>query len=324
MSLRVVFMGTPDFAARALAGLINGPHAVVAVYSQPPRPAGRGQAERRSPVHELAEQHGIPVHTPASLKSAEAQAAFAEVVRDTGADIAVVAAYGLILPAAVLAAPWLGCVNIHASLLPRWRGAAPIQRAILAGDAETGISIMVVDEGLDTGPVLAREAVAIGPAITCDELHDCLAALGARMINEALTGLEAGTLTPQPQPEDGATYAAKLSREEGRLDWRDGAAALQRRVRAFSPWPGAWFAHGGTRMKVLAAEVAAGKPGAGEVPGTVLDASLTVRCGTDSLRLTRVQREGRQPQDSAEFLRGFPLKPGTRLDLPDAPAVHVP
>jgi methionyl-tRNA formyltransferase len=315
-------MGTPDFAARALAGLINGPHAVVAVYTQPPRPAGRGQAERRSPVHELAEQHGIQVHTPASLKSAEAQAAFADVVRNTGADIAVVAAYGLILPAAVLAAPRLGCVNIHASLLPRWRGAAPIQRAILAGDTETGISIMVVDEGLDTGPVLAREAVAIGPAITCDELHDRLAALGARMINEALTGLEAGTLVPAPQPEDGATYAAKLSREEGRLDWREQAQALERRVRAFSPWPGAWFEHEGTRIKVLGAEVA-DAPG-GTAPGTVLDDRLTVRCGTGALRLARVQREGRQPQDAAEFLRGFPLLAGTRLALPDSPAEAAP
>jgi methionyl-tRNA formyltransferase len=350
MSLRVVFMGTPDFAARALAALIDGPHEVVAVYTQPPRPAGRGQAARRSPMHELAEKHGIPVHAPASLTSAAAQAAFAEVVRDAGADIAVVAAYGLILPAAVLAAPRLGCVNIHASLLPRWRGAAPIQRAILAGDTESGISIMVMDEGLDTGPVLLCEAVPIGPGTTGGDLHDRLAALGARMVNEALTGLEAGTLTPEPQPEGGATYAAKLTREEGCLDWREGAAALERRVRAFSPWPGAWFEHAGTRIKVLAAEVTAGVPearggvkratggalheargstAAGDnsapgTPGEVLDDRLTVRCGTDSLRLARVQREGRQPQDAADFLRGFPLPKGTRLALPDAPEVHVP
>jgi methionyl-tRNA formyltransferase len=317
-------MGTPDFAARALAALIDGPHRLVAVYTRPPRPAGRGQAARRSPVHELAEKHGIPVHALASLKPTEAQAAFAGVVRETGADIAVVAAYGLILPAAVLAAPRLGCVNIHASLLPRWRGAAPIQRAILAGDTETGISIMVMDEGLDTGPVLLREAVPIGPAATCDELHDRLAALGARMIVAALTGIEAGTLVPEAQPATGATYAAKLAREEGRLDWREGAAALERRVRAFSPWPGAWFEHGGIRIKVLGAEVVTDAPGGAGEPGTVLDDRLTVRCGDGALRLARVQREGRQPQDAAEFLRGFAIPKGTCLALPDTPPGAAP
>jgi methionyl-tRNA formyltransferase len=311
MSLRVVFMGTPDFAAKALAALIASPHEVVAVYTQPPRPAGRGQQERRSPVHELAARHAIPVHCPASLKGAEAQADFAAVVKEARADIAVVAAYGLILPKAVLDAPRLGCVNIHASLLPRWRGAAPIHRAILAGDKETGITIMQMDEGLDTGAVLCSEAIGLGPAVTCEEVHDRLAVLGGRMIVYALNGLEAGILAATPQPADGATYAAKLTREEGRLDWNEPARALERRVRAFTPWPGAWFEHAGTRIKVLEAQVMGDV--VGSEPGQVVDDRLTVDCGEGTLRLLRVQREGKQAQPAAEFLRGFALPKGTRL-----------
>ncbi|MFM2129575.1 MAG: hypothetical protein RL477_1121 [Pseudomonadota bacterium] len=314
MALRVVFMGTPEFAAKALAAIHESPHKVVAVYTQPPRPAGRGQGEKKSAVHALAEARAIPVHCPASLKGSQAQAAFAAVVRETRADIAVVAAYGLILPAAVLEAPRLGCINIHASLLPRWRGAAPIQRAILAGDRETGITIMQMDEGLDTGPVLCREAIALGPAVTCEEVHDRLAVLGARMIVYALNGLEAGILAAAAQPAEGATYAAKLSREEGRLDWREDARALERRVRAFSPWPGAWFEFAATRIKVLEAQVMGDVVGAG--PGEVVDDRLTVACGEATLRLLRVQREGRQAQAAAEFLRGFALPKGTRLALP--------
>ncbi len=317
MALRVVFMGTPDFAAKALAAIIASPHEAVAVYTQPPRPAGRGQQERRSAVHELAARHAIPVHCPASLKGEDAQADFAAVVKEARADIAVVAAYGLILPKAVLETPRLGCVNIHASLLPRWRGAAPIQRAILEGDRETGITIMQMDEGLDTGPALCRESIALGPAVTCEEVHDRLAVLGGRMIVYALNGLEAGILSPAPQPADGVTYAAKLTREEGRLDWSQPARALERRVRAFTPWPGAWFEHAGTRIKVLEAQVMGNIVGA--APGDVVDDRLTVACADSTLRLLRVQREGKQAQPAAEFLRGFALPKGTRLGSGEAP-----
>jgi len=229
----------------------------------------------------------------------------------------VVAAYGLILPKAVLETPRLGCVNIHASLLPRWRGAAPIQRAILEGDRETGITIMQMDEGLDTGPALCRESIALGPAVTCEEVHDRLAVLGGRMIVYALNGLEAGILSPAPQPADGVTYAAKLTREEGRLDWSQPARALERRVRAFTPWPGAWFEHAGTRIKVLEAQVMGNIVGA--APGDVVDDRLTVACADSTLRLLRVQREGKQAQPAAEFLRGFALPKGTRLGSGEAP-----
>jgi methionyl-tRNA formyltransferase len=316
MGLRVIFMGTPDFAATALSRLINeSPHQVVAVYTQPPRPAGRGQDLRPSAVQALAEVKGIPVHVPKTLKTPDAQRDFADVCREVGADIAVVAAYGLILPASVLAAPRMGCINIHGSLLPRWRGAAPIQRAILAGDTETGITIMQMDEGLDTGPILCSEALAIGPATTCVELHDRLAVLGARMVVYALNGLESVVLKAEPQPAEGATYAAKLSREEGRLDWRDPARAVERQVRAFSPWPGAWFDYEGTRIKVLEAQVMGDIKGA--VPGEVVDAKLTICCGTLTLRLLQVQREGRQAQNAGDFLRGFDIPKGTHLDLPE-------
>ncbi|MFT5540273.1 MAG: methionyl-tRNA formyltransferase [Alphaproteobacteria bacterium] len=315
MGLRVIFMGTPNFAAKALARLIESPHEVVAVYTQPPRPAGRGQDLRPSAVQELAEANAIPVHVPKSLKPPEAQNDFAAVCKETRADIAVVAAYGLILPAPVLAAPRLGCINIHGSLLPRWRGAAPIQRAILAGDAETGITIMQMDEGLDTGAILCREALAIGPATTCVELHDRLTVLGARMVVYALNGLEAGILKAEPQPADGMTYAAKLSREEGRLDWRVPARALERQVRAFSPWPGAWFELDDIRIKVLEAQVMGDIKGT--VPGEVVDAKLTICCGDATLRLLQVQREGRQAQNAGDFLCGFDIPKGTRLALPE-------
>jgi len=313
MGLRVIFMGTPEFAAHALAAILKAPHEVVACYTQPPRPAGRGHGVKKSAVHELAEGHGIPVHCPVSLKDAEAQATFAALA--AGADIAVIAAYGLILPAPVLAAPKLGCINIHASLLPCWRGAAPIQRAILAGDTETGITIMQMDEGLDTGDILCAEPLAIGPATTCVELHDRLAILGGRMVVYALNGLEHGILSTTPQDEAGACYAKKLTREEGRLDWRRPARELERRVRAFSPWPGAWFEHAGTRIKVIEAQVMGNVTGT--APGTVVDGRATICCGVGTLRLVRVQREGRQAQAAAEFLRGFDLPPGTQLALPE-------
>src|SRR5712691_7024637 len=244
-------MGTPEFAATILAGLIEAGHCVRAVYTQPPRPSGRGHRMQPSPVQALAERHGLAVCVPVSLRDPAAQAEFAA----TPADAAVVAAYGLILPAAVLAAPRHGCLNVHASLLPRWRGAAPIQRAILAGDAETGITIMQMDEGLDTGPILLQEAMPIGPKTTTSVLTDRLAALGAHLMLDALDRVTGGTLIARPQPSEGVTYAAKLRREEAWLDWRLPAAAVERQVRAFDPWPGAYFEGRGERIRVLSAEV---------------------------------------------------------------------
>ena len=301
MSLRLIFMGSPDFAVPSLEALLAAGHQVVGVYSQPPRPAGRGQHERPSPVHARALAAGLPVHTPASLKSAEAQEQFARLAPD----LAVVAAYGLILPKPVLAAPRYGCINIHASLLPRWRGAAPIQRAILAGDTETGVTIMQMEAGLDTGPMLMRQRLPIGPTTDAQALHDELAALGARLVVQALDRLPA--LTPEPQPADGVTYAAKLGKDEGQLDWTCPAEELDRRVRAFTPWPGAWFSHAGERIKVLAATLAAGEG----APGVVLDDRLTIACGRGALRLLTVQRAGRAPLDAGSFLRGYPLPAGT-------------
>jgi len=297
-------MGTPDFAVPILAALTAAGHQVVCVYSQPPRPAGRGHKEQVSPVQRAAEAAGIEVRTPAKLTGEEV-----ERFRALGLDAAVVAAYGLILPKAVLTAPRLGCLNVHASLLPRWRGAAPMQRAILAGDSETGVTIMQMDEGLDTGPMLLREAVPITAETTASTLHDALAALGARLIVEALAGRAAGTLTPEPQPAEGATYARKLGRDEGRLDWSRAATQLARAIRALNPAPGTWFEHGGERIKVLAAEAV---EGAGD-PGTVLDDQLTVACGVGALRLMRLQRAGRAPMAAAALLRGYALPPGTKL-----------
>jgi methionyl-tRNA formyltransferase len=315
--LRLVFMGTPDFAVPSLNALIEAGHELVCVYSQPPRPAGRGQQVQKSPVHRFAEERGIPVRTPKSLRNAEAQEEFAAL----RADAAVVAAYGLILPQPILDAPRLGCLNVHGSLLPRWRGAAPIQRAILAGDAETGITIMQMDIGLDTGGMLLKGTVPITRETTASSLHDQLAALGARLIVEALEGIAAGRLTAEPQPEEGVTYAAKLTREDGRLDWRQPAAFVERQVRALTPWPGCWFdapkagdaKNGGTeRIKVLKAELA---PEAGSAaPGTVLDNQLSVACADGAVRLTAVQRPGKAPVDGAAFLRGFDLPPGSTLD----------
>jgi len=315
-ALRLAFMGSPEFALPSLRALEAAGHEIAAVYAQPPRPAGRGQRERPCPVQAYAERRGWALRTPKTLKDGSESQAFAAL----GLDAAVVVAYGLILPAAVLAAPRLGCVNLHASLLPRWRGAAPIQRAILAGDAQTGVTIMAVDEGLDSGPILVQETVPIGAETTATELHDSLAELGARLIVEALDGLAAGTLSGRPQPAEGVTYAAKLKRGEGRLDWRRPAAELERTVRAFTPWPGAFFeAPGGQaveRVKVLAAEVVAGAPGA--EPGTLLDDRLTIACERNALRLTRVQRAGKSVLEAEALLRGFPIAAGTRLPLPGA------
>jgi methionyl-tRNA formyltransferase len=300
--VRLAFMGSPDFAVPALRALHAAGHDVAAVYCQPPRPAGRGHAVRRCPVHVAAEALGLAVRTPARLRgNATAQAEFAAL----DLDAAVVAAYGLILPAPMLSAPRRGCLNIHASLLPRWRGAAPIQAAILAGDAQTGITIMQMDAGLDTGPILLQQAVPITEETTAAALHDTLAELGARLALRAL----AENPPPTPQPAEGATYAPKLSRADGRLDWRQDAAALARRVRALNPWPGTFALLDGKPLKVLAAKP---EPGAG-APGTVLDDALLVATGAGALRLLRVQAPGRAPLDAAAFLRGHPIPPGSRL-----------
>ncbi|MFN4282576.1 MAG: methionyl-tRNA formyltransferase [Alphaproteobacteria bacterium] len=312
MTLRLAFMGTPGFSVPALKALHTAGHDIAAVYSQPPRPAGRGQSEKRSEVHEAALALGLDVRTPASLKTPEAQAEFAALKLD----VAVVVAYGLILPKAVLDAPKHGCLNIHGSLLPRWRGAAPIQRAILAGDQESGITIMQMDEGLDTGPMLLKEAVPIGPETTAEHLHDALAALGALLILQALQDLQAGALKPEPQPAEGATYAKKLSRADGVIDWRRSAAEIERQVRALTPWPGAFFTHDGKRIKLLAAY--AHTEAARKMPGMVLDENLNVACGAGGiLTLKKLQREGKAALDGPAFLRGFALPPGTLLDTPD-------
>ena len=300
--MRIAFMGTPDFAVPSLLALAEAGHEIVAVYSQPPRPAGRGHKERPSPVQAAAEQRGWPVRTPRTLKSEEEQAAF----RALGLDVAVVAAYGLILPKAILEAPLCGCLNVHASLLPRWRGAAPIQRAILAGDATSGITIMLMDEGLDTGAMMLQESLPITAETTGESLHDDLAALGARLIVKALQG---GHGKARPQPEEGVTYADKLRREEARLDWQRDAGALERQVRAFFPWPGAYFEVNGERIKVLAAEVTEDSG----PPGQVLDDSLTIACAEGALRPLRVQRAGKAPMETAALLRGFAIPPGTQL-----------
>ena len=305
MSLRLAFMGTPDFAVPALAALIEAGHGIARVYSQPPRPAGRGQRERPSPVAAFAEARGIEVATPKSLRTAEARSAFAAL----GLDAAVVAAYGLILPKAILDAPRLGCFNIHASLLPRWRGAAPIQRAILAGDAETGVTIMKMDEGLDTGAMLAAETVPIGPTTNTGALHDVLAALGARLIVAALGEVEAGRAVARPQPAEGVTYAAKIDKGEAQIDWSCPAVELERRVRAFAPVPGVWFARGEDRIRILAATV---EPGQG-APGTVLDDRLLIACGAGALRPVTVQKAGGKPMDLDAFLRGHALPKGAVL-----------
>ena len=305
MTLRLIFMGSPEFSVTALAALIAAGQDIVCVYSQPPRPAGRGHKETPCPVHAYALERGLRVRTPATLKDEKAQQEFAEL----DADVAVVAAYGLILPPAVLAAPRFGCLNVHASLLPRWRGAAPIQRAIIAGDAQTGVTIMAMDAGLDTGAMLRAERVDIGPETTASILHDELAELGGRMIVEALQDLEENRIVATPQPEDGVTYAAKLSRDEGRIDWTLSAQDIEARVRALNPWPGIWFEHDGRRIKVLAAQVT----DADGPPGEILDDNLTVACGKGGLRLCRVQVAGRSPVVAADFLRGYPLKAGTVL-----------
>ncbi len=303
--MRIAFMGTPDFSVPAYDALRAAGHEIACVYTQPPRPAGRGHKERKSPVHLRAEADSIEVRTPKTLKDEDAQAAF----RALDLEAAVVVAYGLILPKPILDAPRRGCINIHASLLPRWRGAAPIHRALLAGDRETGVTIMQMDEGLDTGPELLRDAMPIGPETTTGDLHDALAEMGGRLVVDALAGLEDGSITPVQQPDRGDTYAAKIERGEERIDWSQPAEAVERHIRGFAPWPGAWSELDGERIKVLSAEIA---PGDGEA-GSVLDDRLTVACGEGAIRLTRVQRAGKAAMDADAFLRGSAVDKGVRF-----------
>lgn len=301
--MRLIFMGTPQFSVAALDALHEAGHEIVCVYTQPPRPAGRGKKDRRSPVQARAEALGLLVRHPVTLRSDEAQEAFAAL----HADIAVVVAYGLILPQPVLDAPTRGCLNIHASLLPRWRGAAPIHRAIMAGDAETGVCIMQMEAGLDTGPVLIRQSTPIGSAETTEQLHDRLADIGANLIVRTVAGLS--DLNPVSQPEEGVTYASKIDKSEAAIDWTRPATEVDRKIRALSPFPGAWFEYDGARIKVLGSIMGKGTG----VPGAVLDDDLTIACGSGAVRLTRLQRAGKGAQDADVFLRGTALPCGTIL-----------
>jgi methionyl-tRNA formyltransferase len=305
VSLRLAFMGTSDFAVPALTEIVGRGHAVAAVYTRAPRPAGRGMLDRKSPVHDAAARLDLPVVTPASLRVPGEQAAFAAL----DLDVAVVVAYGLILPKSFLEGPASGCLNIHASLLPRWRGAAPIQRAIMAGDSETGVTIMRMDDGLDTGPVAMAERVEIGRDMTAGELRASLARLGADLIVRALAALAKGALDTRPQPADGASYAAKIDKSEARIDWTRPAAEVHNRIRGLSPWPGAWCEMdvGGKRerLKVLRSHRIA----ADGAPGTVLGDTLTIACGTGAVELVEIQRAGGKAMAAGEFLRGLQRRP---------------
>jgi len=305
--LRLAFMGTPDFSCTVLKSLLASEHDVVCVYSQPPRRAGRGKNLRPTPVHQLAEQHGIEVRTPKSLKDAEEQSYF----EGLKLDAAVVVAYGLLLPTAILDAPKYGCLNIHASLLPRWRGAAPIQRAIMAGDAETGVGIMQMAAGLDTGDVLSEARTPIGPETTAGSLHDTLAELGADLLLKTLPTLGTDAYQPSVQPEEGITYAKKIDKAEAKVNWSLSAEELSCHIRGLSPFPGAYFEKEGTRIKLLNAEVVKGDTAS--EPGVLVDDQLTVACGKDALHLTLLQRAGKSPMDTKTFLNGYPFKKGERL-----------
>jgi methionyl-tRNA formyltransferase len=306
LALRLVFMGTPDFAVPTLLELVGSGHDIAAVYTRMPRPAGRGMALSPSPVAREAGRFGLPVVTPKTLRDADGAAA----IRTHGADAAVVVAYGLILPRPILDAFPLGCFNLHASLLPRWRGAAPIHRAIMAGDKATGVMVMKMDEGLDTGPIAMAERVAIGPDVTTGDLHDELARLGAKLMLVALGALERGSLTVTPQAAEGATYADKIDKSETRIDWTQPWNKVHDHCRGLSPFPGAWFELPGLgRVKVLRTTKGDG-PGA---PGRVLDGHLTVACGSGALRIVELQRAGGKPMDADEFLRGTPVAPGSTL-----------
>lgn len=303
--MRLIFMGTPDFAVPTLVELAARGHEIAAVYTRAPKPAGRGMDVLHTPVEQEARRLALAVHTPRSLKDEEAQAAF----RKHEVDAAVVVAYGLILPKSILEAPRLGCFNIHASLLPRWRGAAPISRAIMAGDTETGVTIMKMDEGLDTGTMAMAERTPIGADITAGDLHDALSRLGADLMLRALAAAERGSLTLTPQPDKGVTYAEKISKNETRIDWSKPWKQVHDHIRGLSPFPGAWFELDGVRIKALRSTKGEGSGSA----GTVLDDKLTIACGAGAVRLTQVQRAGKQPMSADEFLRGTPVKSGVRV-----------
>ena len=303
--MRLIFMGTPEFAVPTLVELAARGHEIAAVYTRAPKPAGRGMDVQHTPVEQEARRLALAVHTPRSLKDEEAQAAF----RAHNADAAVVVAYGLILPKSVLEAPRLGCFNIHASLLPRWRGAAPINRAIMAGDTESGITIMKMDEGLDTGAMAMAERVPIGADITAGDLHDVLSRLGADLMLRALAAAERGSLTLTPQPDKGVTYAEKISKNETRIDWSKPWKQVHDHIRGLSPFPGAWFEIDGARIKALRSMKGEGSGAA----GTALDDKFTIACGTGAVRLTQVQRAGKQPMSADELLRGTPVKSGARV-----------
>ncbi len=305
--LRIIYMGTPDFAVAPLRKLHAAGHQIVAVYCQPPRAAGRGKKPRPSPVQQAAEELGLTVRTPLNFRDTSDREAFAALE----ADIAVVAAYGLILPQAILDATRLGCFNIHASLLPRWRGAAPIHRAIMAGDDETGITIMRMEAGLDTGPMLLVDRTPIRASDTTATLHDRLAAMGADLVVRAVADIATGQAVETPQPEAGVTYAAKIDKAEARIDWTRPAAEVDRHIRGLSPFPGAWFELNGERVKALLSEIAEAQ-GQG-APGEVIDGALTVACGEGAIRLTRLQRAGKGAVKAEDFLRGKPLGAGVIL-----------
>ena len=305
MALRLAFMGTPDFAAPTLLALISEGHSIAAVYSQPPARAGRGKSLKKSPVHQVAEQHGIPVFTPKSLKDPAEQAAFTAL----NLDAAVVVAYGQILPKTILDAPKHGCVNVHASLLPRWRGAAPIHRAVMAGDSETGVCIMQMDEGLDTGDVISRHAVSISAGETSLRLHDRLAALGADAINAALAGLVDASITPEKQSDVGVTYAKKIDKAEAKINWALSADEIDRMVRGLFPFPGAWFEHDGERIKLLGGHAV----DASGAVGTALSDTLLIACGEKAYQIERAQRAGKAAMDREDLLRGWALPKGTTL-----------
>lgn len=306
---KLIFMGTPAFSVSILEALCRHDYDVVAVYSQPPRPSGRGYAVTKSPVHIFADSQGIPVETPKSLRNAESQEKF----KAYGADLAIVVAYGLILPLPILQAPRLGCMNIHASLLPRWRGAAPIQRAIMAGDVETGITLMQMDEGLDTGPMLAMAPVSITATTTASSLHDQLSQVGAELLIETLPHFLVGDCVPTVQPSEGITYAHKLTKTEGIIDWQQPAEVIERQIRALTPWPGVYFTHLNQPLKVTAAVTTSG---VGQ-PGEVLDEQLTIACGRGTaLQIQSIQKPGGKTLASADFLRGYPLPQGTLLPCP--------
>jgi methionyl-tRNA formyltransferase len=304
--LKLIFMGTPSFCLPTLETLKNSPHSIIAVYTQPPRPSGRGHRIQRSSVHDWANAHEIPVFTPLTLKNDEEAALFA----GHGADVGIVIAYGLILPEKILQGPRLGCLNVHASLLPRWRGAAPIARSIEAGDAETGITIMKMDAGLDTGPIFQKQGVPITPDSTTASLQETLAHTGADLLLDTVNAYAAGKLEPLPQAECGITYAHKLGREESRIDWNLPASAIACKIRAFSPWPGTWFMHKGVQLKIIKAEV---ELGITDKPGMIMDAHLTIACGKDALRILQLQRPGGKVLEAWSFLKGHPLCAGERL-----------